>query len=179
MRRGTFFAGVIVVSLLAGRSVAAEACWSPPVAAAVSDPFRQPACRWCPGNRGIEYATSSGDSVRAVAAGEVIFSGVVAGTAYVVVRHADRRRATYGNLGGTLPSVGQPVVSGMVIARTAGTFHFGLRDGDRYVDPAPFIGRLVGVARLIPSDGSSPGRAPAPRLVCHAAGSGGFGDSGG
>ena len=34
----------------------------------------------------------------AVASGEVTFSGTVAGTRYVVVRHADGLRVTYGNL---------------------------------------------------------------------------------
>ena len=64
----------------------------------VVDPFRAPACAWCPGNRGLEYAPPPGPPVRAVAAGVVTFTGVVAGTRYVVVDHARRlaRRPTAG-----------------------------------------------------------------------------------
>ena len=50
---------VLVVLFLIGhadRAVAAE-CWRPPVPAPVVDPFREPACRWCRGNRGIDYGT--------------------------------------------------------------------------------------------------------------------------
>jgi hypothetical protein len=45
-------------------------------------------------------------------------------------------------------------------------FYFGLRVGERYVDPAPYLGRLVGRPRLIPMDATLARRAPEPRLVC-------------
>jgi len=51
---------------------------------------------------------------------------------------------------------------------TDAAFHFGLRDGEQYVDPAPFIGRLVGVARLVPADGATAAPFVARRLVCGA-----------
>ncbi|MEL7210808.1 MAG: hypothetical protein AAGK32_21650, partial [Actinomycetota bacterium] len=41
--------------------------WTPPVAAAVVDPFRPPAGPYAPGNRGIEYGVDDGDPVVAVA----------------------------------------------------------------------------------------------------------------
>ena len=68
--------------------------------APVADPFREPACAWCPGNRGIEYGTGAGRrSCGRRRPATVTFAGVVAGTRYVVVDHADGRlRATYGNL---------------------------------------------------------------------------------
>jgi murein DD-endopeptidase MepM/ murein hydrolase activator NlpD len=160
---------VLVVVAVPGHVVLAAPCWSPPVAAAVADPFREPACTWCPGNRGIEYGTARGEPVRAVVSGEVTFSGIVAGTRYVVVRHADGLRVTYGNLGSTDLSRGDVVTRGAVIGFTAGRFHLGVRDGERYVDPAPFIGELRGVVRLIPADGSDPAPAPPPRLRCPAA----------
>jgi murein DD-endopeptidase MepM/ murein hydrolase activator NlpD len=146
----------------------ASACWRPPVPAPVSDPFREPLCRWCPGNRGIEYATRAGDAVTAVTAGEVTFSGSVAGVDYVVVRHPDGKRATYGNLSDRLAGRGGVIARGTVVGRAAGTFHFGLRDGDRYIDPAPFIGHSAGVLRLVPADGSAPAPSGPPRLVCSA-----------
>jgi len=146
----------------------ASACWRPPVTAPVSDPFREPLCRWCPGNRGIEYATHIGDAVTSVTAGEVTFSGSVAGVDYVVVRHPDGKRATYGNLSDRLAGRGDVIARGTVVGRAAGTFHFGLRDGDRYIDPAPFIGHFAGVLRLVPADGSAPAPSGPPRLVCSA-----------
>jgi murein DD-endopeptidase MepM/ murein hydrolase activator NlpD len=161
----------VVLALLAlllrpGSVAIAGECWHPPVTAPVADPFREPACRWCPGNRGLEYATSGGELVRAVAAGRVTFSGTVAETAYVVVEHADGRRATYGNLADRLFAVGDLVAGGALVGRAAGPVHFGLREGDRYVDPAPFIGRLLGIVRLVPEDGTASGPSPPPRLVC-------------
>ena len=154
---------------------AGTTCWLPPVTAEVVDPFRRPDCRWCPGNRGLEYGTSADQEVRAVTTGTVVFSGTVAGTGYLVVRHADGRRATYGNLSQRRFGEGDAVVRGVVVGRTAGAFHLGLRDGDRYIDPAPYIGRLVGVVRLVPADGSAPAPAPQPRLTCSALGSVGIG----
>jgi murein DD-endopeptidase MepM/ murein hydrolase activator NlpD len=149
-------------------SVGAAPCWRAPVEAPVTDPYRQPACRWCPGNRGIEYGTSRGTAVWAVAGGEVTFSGTVAGHGYLVVRHADGMRATYGNLSDRSFTAGDIVVRNVIVGYTAGRFHFGLRIGDTYVDPSPFLGRLVGVVRLVPTDGSAAAPAPPPRLVCGA-----------
>ena len=147
-------------------TAAANSCWLPPVSAPVADPFREPLCRWCPGNRGIEYAANAGDAVKAVATGHVTFSGTVAGRTYVVVQHADGRRATYGNLADRLHSRGDMIAAGALVGHAAGAFQFGLRDGERYIDPAPFIGQLVGVTRLVPSDGVTAAPAAPPRLVC-------------
>lgn len=144
-------------------------CWMPPVEQQVVDLFRQPACVWCPGNRGLKYGTDAGTPVRAVAAGTVTFSGSVVGTGYVVVRHADGIRATYGNITGTTLAEGDIVAARAVIGFAAGTVHFGLREGDRYLDPALFIGRMVHRARLVPLDGSPPRPAPPPRLRCSGA----------
>ena len=166
---------VVVAFLLCWQSIAqsaeARGCWQPPVSAPVIDPFREPRCRWCPGNRGIEYATGTGDAVTAVTTGEVTFSGTVAGRTYLVIRHADGKRATYGNLSDRLHAHGDVIATGAVVGHAAGAFHFGLRDGERYVDPAPFIGRLAGVVRLVPADGSAAAPAGPPRLVCGAAAS--------
>jgi murein DD-endopeptidase MepM/ murein hydrolase activator NlpD len=161
---------LLTVLLAVAEPVAAgTTCWLPPVAADVVDPYREPECRWCPGNRGLEYRTPADAEVRAVATGTVVFSGTVAGAGYLVVRHADGRRATYGNLAQRRFVQGEAVARGVVVGRTAGRFHFGLRDGDRYIDPAPSIGRLVGVVRLVPVDGTAPAPAPQPRLSCRPA----------
>lgn len=144
----------------------AGVCWLPPVDAPVADSFRPPACAWCPGNRGIEYATPPGVAVRAAATGRVTFAGTVAGRHYVVVRHADGHRVTYGNLRTTTWETGDAVVAGTVVGRTAENFHLGVRAGDTYLDPAQFLGRLVRRPRLIPSDGSAFPPAPPPVLRC-------------
>ncbi len=147
-------------------SLLLSSCLLPPVSAPVADPFREPACPWCPGNRGITYDVPAGAPVRAAAAGVVTFSGWVAGTFYLVVGHADGLRATYGELAGSPFGIGDPVVAGATVGVSAGGLHFGLRIGDQYVDPAPYLGRLVERARLVPTDGSAPRPAPAPRLDC-------------
>jgi murein DD-endopeptidase MepM/ murein hydrolase activator NlpD len=164
--RGPLLLAVAAILVLAPPgAVGALPCWRPPVDAPVTDPYREPACRWCPGNRGIEYGTSPGVTVRAVATGRVSYAGVIAGRGYVVVRHADGLRATYGGLRHTRSAPGDIVIRGAIVGTTAGPLHFGLRDGDRYVDPTPFLGRLVGRVRLVPVDRTPPRSVP-PVLRC-------------
>jgi murein DD-endopeptidase MepM/ murein hydrolase activator NlpD len=146
-------------------------CLLPPVSAPVADPFRDPGCEWCPGNRGLQYAAAAGTAVTAAAAGTVTFSGVVAGTRYVVIEHATGGlRATYGGLAATVLAAGDVVAAGAVVGRVGGEgLHFGLRRGEQYVDPAPLLGRLVERPRLVPTDGTPRRPAPPPRLRCAAA----------
>ena len=144
----------------------AASCWMAPVEAPVVDAFRPPACTWCAGNRGLKYATPPGVAVRAVATGVVSYSGTVAGTGYVVVRHADAIRATYGSVTVGRFSIGDRIVAGMVIADTTGILHFGLRRGVDYLDPAPFIGQLIHRARLVPTDGAASRPIGPARLRC-------------
>jgi murein DD-endopeptidase MepM/ murein hydrolase activator NlpD len=152
--------------LLIAGTAAGGACWLPPVDAPVVDPFRLPPCAWCAGNRGLEYGTPDGTVVRAVEAGEVTFSGTVAGERYVVVRHADGRRVTYGGLAHSSLRTGDAVAARGVVGETVAHLHFGLRDVDVYIDPAPLLGRLVGRPRLVPDDGTAARAAPPPRLRC-------------
>ena len=156
-----------VVGSVGGAGQVVGACLLPPVAAPVADPYREPACRWCPGNRGLTYATAAGVVVRAAAAGTVAFSGVVAGTRYVVVDHAaGGLRATYGGLASAVVAVGDAVVAGEAVGTAARELHFGLRRGDEYLDPTPLLGQLVPRARLVPTDGTGRRAPPRPRLVC-------------
>lgn len=164
--RRMILSSVLTVSVLLTDASSAASCWLPPVAGVVTDPFREPLCRWCAGNRGLEYRVDSSTRVRAVAPGVVVYAGEVAGVGYVVVRHGDGRRATYGRLVERAVARGDQVVSGARLGTASGTFYFGLRNGDRYVDPAPHLGRLVGRPRLIPTDGSAARPAPTPRVRC-------------
>lgn len=140
---------------------ARAACWLAPVVAPISDPYRAPVCPWCAGNRGVEYTTRPGTAVRAVAAGRVTFADTVVDRRYVVVEHGDGRRATYGHLASIAVRVGDRVVARSIVGTAGATMHFGLRDGDRYLDPTREIGRPAYPIRLVPLDGS-PGAPPGP-----------------
>jgi len=158
---------MIIVLVVAGLLAAPpQHCLLPPADAAIVDPFREPACEWCPGNRGLTYRLRAGSAVRAAAAGTVSFSGVVAGTRYVVVAHVDGLRATYGGLASSPLAAGDAVAAGAVIGRSGTELHFGLRDGERYVDPEPLLGEIAHRARLLPTDGTPARPAPPPRLRC-------------
>jgi murein DD-endopeptidase MepM/ murein hydrolase activator NlpD len=158
-----------VVAVVAGVSpaaVAAGTCYPPPVEAPVAVAYREPACRYCAGHRGIDFDSRAGDSVRAVAEGEVTFAGSVAGTRYVVVAHADGLRATYGGLDRVLVAEGGVVRQGQRLATAGGLLYFGFRRGDEYVDPTPLLGRWRRQVRLVPTDGSARRPAPPARLEC-------------
>ncbi|MBI5089792.1 MAG: M23 family metallopeptidase [Actinobacteria bacterium] len=151
-------------------SVLGAPCWAPPVDAPIIDPYRAPTCTYCPGNRGIEYGPRPGQAVTAVAAGTVSFAGVVAGTRYVVIEHADGLRATYGRLATIAVARGASVTPGTRLGTTTDAFYFGLRRGvapaDQPVDPTPFLGVRRFPVRLVPIDGT-PAPWPGPgRLSC-------------
>lgn len=161
---------VVFASWALSPIAAAEAspCWRPPVVGEVVDPFRQPACTWCAGNRGIEYRVGADSSVRAAATGVVTFSGSVAGVGYLVIRSAGGYRHTYGRLESILRERGHVVVAGSLVGVASGSFHFGVRRDDTYVDPAPLLGELVGRWRLVPTDGRRARPSPDPELRCQA-----------
>jgi murein DD-endopeptidase MepM/ murein hydrolase activator NlpD len=132
-------------------------CLVKPVEAPVVDPFREPPCEWCPGNRGIEFGPTGELAVVAAASGTVTFVGAVARTLYVVVGHADGTRTTYGNLARGVVHRGEYVELGEVVGIGGATTHFGWRDGDgRYLDPTPLLGRLRIRPYLVPTDGTAP-----------------------
>lgn len=155
-----------VAAAFGGSPAAAAPCWTPPVHGQIVDSYREPPCPWCAGNRGIEYEVAHGTVVRAAATGIVTFSGLVAGVRYVVVRSANGWRLTYGRVAATSLSAGDAVIAGSRIAIASGEFFFGLRIGEEYADPEPFIGTAVGRPRLIPVDGSLARPAPRPTIRC-------------
>lgn len=157
-----------MLPLIASNTAVAAPCWRPPVVGEVTDPFREPPCPYCAGNRGLEYRVGANIQVRAVATGIVSWAGSIDHTRYVVVRHADGWRTTYGKLTESSVRAGDRVVQHSIIGSASGSFYFGLRVGEEYRDPAPYLGRLVGRPRLIPTDGSTARPAPAPRWRCAA-----------
>jgi murein DD-endopeptidase MepM/ murein hydrolase activator NlpD len=143
---------VLVVAVLAARPVT----YVPPVDAPIVERFRPPPCTWCPGNRGIDYATSPGTAVRASAPGVVSFSGSVAGDRFVVVAHPDGLRTTYGFLATIAVEAGARVGQGQVVGTAAASLHFGVRRGDVYLDPELLFARRRLAPRLVPLDGRRP-----------------------
>ncbi|MFZ2444178.1 MAG: M23 family metallopeptidase, partial [Ilumatobacteraceae bacterium] len=103
----------------------APVCYAPPVSAVITVPYVQPACAYCSGHRGIQYAVATGTPVTAVSDGVVVFAGAVAGTRYVVVLHPDGMRATYGMLASASVRSGEVVHVGQVVGLSAVHLYFG------------------------------------------------------
>ena len=169
-----FVAGAIAGAVLGGGlapatpAAACAAAWTKPVDGEVVDPFRPPPNPYGPGNRGIDLAAPPGTPVRAAGAGVVAFAGQVGGTLHVVVEHAGGLRTTYAFLSDVGVQPGQSVARGQVVGATGGggpgqpggSVHFGLRLGDRYVDPSVLFGPcdLSKLVHLAPVD--QPDREP-------------------
>lgn len=127
--------------------------YQPPVAAPVTDSFRPPATFAGVGNRGLEYATRAGQGVVASAEGVVVFAGSIAGDNFVTIQHADGLRTSYSYLASFAVAEGQAIGSGDTIGIADSGFHFGVRVGDTYLDPAVLLGASSVErerARLIP-----------------------------
>ena len=137
--------------------------YRPPVAGPVIDHFRPPACPWCAGNRGIDYAPPRGTPVHASAPGVVSFAGPVGSDLFVVVAHADGLRSTYAFLASVAVRVGERVGAGQVVGTSGSELHFGVRRGAVYLDPELLFAGWVPRARLVPTDGG-PARPPGRRL---------------
>jgi len=135
---------------------------TPPVDAPIADPFRPPAGPYGAGNRGLEYATSPGDVVRASAPGTVVFAGAVAGSLHVTVLHADGVRTSYSFLQTVVTTVGATVVGGDPIGTAGARLHFGARVGDAYFDPSALF-TAAATVELLPFEvppGSTPDAEP-------------------
>src|SRR5580704_16506571 len=99
---------------------------------------------------GIDLAAPMGSTIRAAAAGTVIYAGWYAGYGNMVdVRHADGLVTRYAHMSAFAPNIGSglPVQSGQVIGvvgqtghATGNHIHFEVRVNGYAVDPAPYIG---------------------------------------
>ncbi|MDT4992540.1 MAG: hypothetical protein QOH97_2432 [Actinoplanes sp.] len=119
-------------------------------------PFDPPPQPWLPGHRGVDLAGAGAQEVRAAGAGTVTFAGDLAGRGVITITHADGLRTTYEPVTPAVP-VGRRVVAGQPIGAlvpghpgcpSATCLHWGLRQGDAYLDPLALLGR--GPVRLLP-----------------------------
>lgn len=112
---------------------------------------------WQPGHRGIDLAGTPGAQVRAPASGTVSWVGSINGTPMMTIQHPDGLRTTYQPVQALLPQ-GTDVTAGEVVATLqaghctdTACLHFGLRAGERYLDPLAWLGgRAAGQVRLLP-----------------------------
>lgn len=122
-----------------------------PHIASIIDPFRQPSCERCAGNRGIEYSTKIGTPIVASANGTISFYGMVGGKRYLVIRTAAGRRLTYGSIANSTVRTGDTVLAGQIIGTTGSMLYFGVRENgirgysyvDVYVDPAKYLSQYM------------------------------------
>ncbi len=139
----------------------APTTWTMPVDGSVDRPFVEPAGPYGAGHRGVDVAAAPGSRVRAAGPGVVTFAGPVAGTLHVVVLHDGGLRTSYSFLADVSVRAGASVARGDVVGTSggadagdhaAGVVHFGLRRGDRYLDPMLLFAPpdLATVVRLVP-----------------------------
>ena len=148
----TLVALVATAPSRAGATGPAAVTYRPPVDAPVVDAFRPPAQTWTSGNRGLEYATRPGTPVAASAGGEVVFAGPVAGGLHVVVLHDDGLRTSYSFLHGISVRRGENVHQGQTLGTAGDRFHFGVRAGEAYLDPATLFGGGPPEVHLVPDE---------------------------
>ncbi len=109
---------------------------------------------------GVDVAAPRGAAIRAVADGEVVFSGWRRGGAgrVVEVRHADGLVTSYAHAEKTLVRAGQHVVAGEVVAtvgssgRASGPhLHFGATRDGQAIDPSDLLERSRPVSTVLAS----------------------------
>lgn len=102
--------------------------------------FDPPQVAWASGHRGVDLALDVGSPVVAAGPGVVIYAADLAGRGVVSIEHDDGRRTTYEPVIATVAR-GDVVEAGQEIGTLQaghcpdGCLHFGLRDGEDYLDP--------------------------------------------
>jgi len=142
-------AGAESVEPAASDQVVVPELHDPPVDAPIIDPFRAPNGPYSPGNRGLEYDTAPGQTIRASADGVVTFSGQVGGNLFVTIRHSATLRTTVGFVESTMVRAGDRVSAGQPIAIAAETMHFTARRNGQYIDPELLFQQYRVVVRLV------------------------------
>lgn len=136
-----------LVALVPNRALAATPGYMRPVRGDIIRHFEPPPTPFAAGHRGLDMAVPVGTAVVASDDGVVAFAGAIATELFVSIDHPDGIRTTYSYL--SLVSVGR----GDVVARgqaiglsgpghagaTQPHLHFGMRLGDAYLDPEPYL----------------------------------------
>jgi murein DD-endopeptidase MepM/ murein hydrolase activator NlpD len=118
-----------------------------PVRGPIIRHFERPATPYSAGHRGIDLAVPIGTPIVASNAGTVAFAGAVAGQLYISIDHADGIRTTYSYVSLVSVRKGDAVARGQQIGLSGPgdpvspqpCLHFGMRVGDTYLDPEPFL----------------------------------------
>ncbi|WP_082812472.1 M23 family metallopeptidase [Cellulomonas timonensis] len=109
--------------------------------------FERPPAAWAAGHRGVDLAASTGEQVRAPADGTVAFVGLVVDRRVLAIAHPDGRRSTLEPVASDL-SPGAVVRQGDAVGHVepgAGhcaplsCVHWGVREGEAYLDPLTLI----------------------------------------
>ena len=117
--------------------------------------FSPPAEPWGSGHRGVDLLGSPNQQVLAAQDGTVSYIGTIAGVGVVVVRHG-ATRSTYQPVSASV-HVGQHVSAGQVLGTLdlfgshcfpRACLHWGLLEGDVYLDPLSLVGAAP--VRLLP-----------------------------
>ena len=158
---------VMTVVLWSAVVVASTIDLIPPVDGPIVAHFDAPPDPYAAGHRGIDFAAPEGAPVFAAADGIVAVAGQVGGRLFVSIDHPVGLRTTYSFLSAVLVDEGQGVAQGDTIALSGlghasldapdePHLHFGLRRGDEYLDPEPYLiasmrRNLWRVVRLAPT----------------------------
>ncbi|MDE8586790.1 M23 family metallopeptidase [Arthrobacter sp. NQ4] len=108
-------------------------------------PFDPPPKPWLSGHRGVDLDFAAGTQVLSPAAGTVSFAGVVVDRPVITIDHGGGLRSSFEPVESTL-AVGAAVARGEVIGTVlpghcpaAQCLHWGVREGEDYVNPLQFV----------------------------------------
>jgi len=98
-------------------------------------------------HNGIDIAAAHGTSIKAAAAGKVIFAGTKGSLGLVVtIQHTSGYQTLYGHMSKILVKKGERVKQGQVIGREGSTgistgphLHFSILRYGKYLDPARYL----------------------------------------
>ncbi|KRE79121.1 M23 family metallopeptidase [Arthrobacter sp. Soil764] len=108
--------------------------------------FDPPPKPWLSGHRGVDLGLgTAGTPVMSPAAGTVSFAGVVVDRPVITIDHGGGLRSSFEPVDSTL-AVGEAVAAGQVVGTVlpghcpaAQCLHWGVRDGEEYVNPLQFV----------------------------------------
>lgn len=125
--------------------------YTAPVNAEVTTGYAVTGSSWSLGyHTGVDFAVSTGTSVKAVTSGEVVSAGWAGSYGYeVIIKHDDGTYSQYAHLSAISVSDGQQVTTGQQVGRSGSTgnttgphLHFEIRTGEAFgtdIDPVSYL----------------------------------------